>query len=98
MKWPPLRVNVNPPLPGVTPAGEMLERGGRGLLTASESAADAPPPGVGFTTETERLPAEAMALAGTAVAGWALLREILGERGAGTGATKPWITFRPLMR
>ncbi len=64
----PLRVKVNPPLPAMTLSGERPERVGSGfaLVTASESAADVPPPGLGFTTETERFPAEATSLAGMA--------------------------------
>ncbi len=68
MKLPPLRVNVNPPLPAMTLAGEILESDGAGfgLLTARVSAAEVPPPGAGFTTETESVPAEATSLAGMA--------------------------------
>ena len=65
MKLPPLRVNVNPPPPAMTLAGEILESDGAGfgLLTVRVSAADTPPPGAGFITVVERVPAEAMSLA-----------------------------------
>ena len=68
MKLPPLRVNVNPPLPAMTLAGEILESDGAGfgLLTVRVNAADVPPPGAGFTTVMEIVPAEAMSLAGIA--------------------------------
>src|SRR5947209_2559033 len=66
----PLRVNVNAPLPAITLSGERPERVGCGLgpelLTARVSVADVPPPGEGFATETERVPAEATSVAGMA--------------------------------
>ena len=65
-KFVPFSVRVNAGPPARVVLGEMLVSVGTGLLTTSESAAEAPPPGVGFTTVMERVPAEAMSLAGMA--------------------------------
>src|SRR5260370_945436 len=46
--------------------GEISDSDGSGLLTVNVNAADVPPPGAGFTTETESVPAEATSLAGMA--------------------------------
>jgi len=46
-KLEPFTVSVKAPLPALTLAGEMLESEGDGLLIASASAPEVPPPGAG---------------------------------------------------
>jgi hypothetical protein len=60
----PLTVSVNPAPPAVTLVGEMLDNVGAGLLTASVTADEVPPPGAALLTVMERFPAEEMSLAG----------------------------------
>jgi len=59
LKFVPLTVNVNAASPAVLLAGDKgLEMVGTGLFTVKLSAGvDAPPPGVGFVTVTEIVPA-----------------------------------------
>ena len=59
----PLTVNVSALLPAVALLGEMLDKDGAGLTTASVRADEAPPPGAGLLTVTERFPGEEMSLA-----------------------------------
>ena len=65
-KFVPFTVRIKAGPPAKVVLGEMLVSEGGGLLTTSESTAEAPPPGAGFTTVMERVPAEAMSLAGIA--------------------------------
>jgi len=63
MKLLPVTVSVNPGSPAVALLGEMLDKDGAGLLTASVSADEVPPPGAPFLTAIESVPGEAMSLA-----------------------------------
>src|SRR5215471_19289083 len=63
-KFVPFTVKVNAAPPAVALLGERLLMVGTGLLTVKVAAADVPPPGVGFVTFTESVPAVAMSLAG----------------------------------
>ena len=63
-KLPPLTVSVNPALPAVTLLGEILDKDGTGLLTASASADEVPPPGAALVTLMDRVPGDAMSPAG----------------------------------
>jgi hypothetical protein len=67
----PLRVKVNPALPALMLAGEMLESDGPGLVTVKVRDPLVPPPGV--ETAMERDPAVASALAGMVAASCVLL-------------------------
>jgi hypothetical protein len=66
-KFPPVTVSVSALLPAVALLGEMLDKDGAGLTTASVSADDVPPPGAGLLTVIERLLGEAISLAEIAV-------------------------------
>src|SRR5260370_42432751 len=66
IKFVPFTVRVKAGPPAKVVPGEILVSEGGELLTTRVNAADVPPPGAGFTTETERYPAEAMSLAGMA--------------------------------
>src|SRR5882724_2114757 len=94
----PLRVNVNAPLPAMTLSGERPERVGCGLgpelLTARLSVADVPPPGAGFATETERVPAEATSVAGMAAVSCVPLTNVVVRLAPLTRTTEP--AMKPL--
>jgi hypothetical protein len=67
-KLEPFTVIVNAAPPAVAEDGERLEIVGTGEpagFTGKDCAADAPPPGAGFTTRTEAVPGLAILLAGT---------------------------------
>jgi hypothetical protein len=64
-KFVPFTVRVNAAPPAVALEGESEVALGFGLLMVKVSPLDAPPPGVGFTTVTDGVPAVAMSLAGT---------------------------------
>src|SRR5207237_490602 len=72
----PLSVNVNEPLPAVTPEGERLVSVGCGLLTAKVSAYT-PPPGPGFCTEIEGNEAVVTSPAGIAAVRRVLLTKVV---------------------
>jgi hypothetical protein len=76
-------------------AGEILESDGRGLLTTRVSAADAPPPGAGFTTETERVPAEAMSPTGMAAVSCVPLTKVVLRLEPFTCTADPFTKFEP---
>lgn len=59
----PVTVNVNPAPPASALAGESVVTVGAGLLIVSVAAADIPPPGAGFVTLIEALPAVAISAA-----------------------------------
>jgi len=61
----PFTVNVNPPLPAVVELGLIEVVVGTGLLIVNVCGLDVPPPGVGFTTVTDAVPAVATFAAGT---------------------------------
>ena len=65
-KFVPFTVRVKARPPAKVVLGEMLVSEGGGLLTTSANAAEAPPPGAGFSTVMESVPAEAISLAGMA--------------------------------
>ena len=79
MKPEPFTVKVNPALPAVTLLGEMLDSDGVGLalVTVRFSVPDVPPPGAGFATETDRVPAEAVSPAGIAAVSCVLLMKVV---------------------
>lgn len=62
-KFVPFTVKVKAALPAVALVGERLVMPGTGLFTVKFEAAEVPPPGAGFTTFTERVPAVATSLA-----------------------------------
>ncbi len=64
IKFVPFTVRVKAAPPAKVVLGEMLVSVGIGLFTTRANAAEAPPSG--FTTVMERVPAEAMSLAGIA--------------------------------
>jgi hypothetical protein len=64
-KFVPATVRVNAAPPAVALEGESEVGVGDGLLMVKVSPLDVPPPGVGFTTVTDAVPAVAMSLAGT---------------------------------
>jgi len=61
----PFTVNVNPPLPAVVELGLIEVVVGTGLLIVNVTELDVPPPGLGFTTVTDAVPAVATFAAGT---------------------------------
>src|SRR5260370_3318888 len=73
-KFVPLTVRVKAGPPTVVALGEILVSEGTGLLTVRERDPLAPP---GFTTVMERVPAEAMSLAGMAALSSVLLTKVL---------------------
>jgi hypothetical protein len=64
-KFVPVTVRVNAAPPAVADVGESEVALGSGLLMVKVRALDVPPPGEGFSTVTEAVPAVAMSLAGT---------------------------------
>jgi hypothetical protein len=66
MKLLPVTVRVSPFVPAATLLGEILESEGAGVLTVRLRAALVPPPGAPLTTVIERVPADAISLAGMA--------------------------------
>ena len=60
----PVSVMVVAALPAVTEAGEIAVSVGTGFVMLKGTAAEAPPPGAGFVTVTEAVPAVASRLAG----------------------------------
>jgi len=76
-KLPPLSVSVNPALPALILAGEILESEGDGLLIVRARAAEVPPPGAGFATVIESVPEEATSLAGIAAVSCVLLTKVV---------------------
>jgi hypothetical protein len=64
-KFVPVTVRVNAAPPAVALEGESEVAPGFGLLIVKVSPLDVPPPGVGFITVTDAVPAVAMSLAGT---------------------------------
>jgi hypothetical protein len=61
----PFTVKVNEPLPAVVEVGLIEVMVGTGLLMLKVTAFDVPPPGAGFTTVTDAVPALAIRAAGT---------------------------------
>ncbi len=61
---------MNPALPSWTVLRERVLRAGAGLLTVKELLLEAPPPGAGLVTITEKTPAVAIAAAGTEAVSW----------------------------
>lgn len=78
MKLLPLRVMVTEPLPAMTVSGERLVRVGSGLRT-SKLRDHTPPPGVGFTTETERNAADATSTPRIAAVSCVLLTKVVAR-------------------
>jgi hypothetical protein len=72
-KFVPVTASVNPAPPAVALEGESEVGVGAGLLMVKLRALDVPPPGEGFTTVTEAVPAVAMSLAGTEAVNCVLL-------------------------
>jgi hypothetical protein len=64
-KFVPVTVRVNAAPPAVALDGESEARVGAGLLIVNVRAPEVPPPGVGFVTVIDAVPAVAMSLAGT---------------------------------
>jgi hypothetical protein len=89
LKLPPFNVKVNAALPAVTLVGVILVSVGCGLLTVRVTADDVPPPGAGLNTVTDRLPAEAMSLAGIAAVSWVLLLKVVVRFEPFTRTTDP---------
>jgi hypothetical protein len=71
----PVTVNVNPELPAVALAGEILANDGCGLLMASDSVPVVEPSGL--ITPMARLPVEAMSLAGIAAVSCVALTKVV---------------------
>ena len=90
----PLSVSVNPGLPAVALAGEMLANDGCGLLTASDSVPEAEPSGL--ITPIVRLPVEAMSLAGIAAVSCVLLTNVVVRFEPLTWTTDPLTKCEPL--
>jgi hypothetical protein len=61
----PLRVSVKAAPPTIMLAGDRELKAGAGLLTVKFALLDGPPPGAGFVTCTDAVPAVAMSVAGT---------------------------------
>jgi hypothetical protein len=92
----PLSVNINPALPALILAGEILESEGSGLLIVSVKAAEVPPPGPGFATVIETVPEEATSLAGIAAASCVELTKAMLRLEPFTCITDPFTKFEPL--
>jgi hypothetical protein len=75
----PFTVSVNAAPPAVTEVGLRLVIVGTGLVAmiVKESALDVPPPGVGLTTVTLAVPAEAMSAAVVAAVNCVLLTNVV---------------------
>jgi hypothetical protein len=70
LKFVPVKVRVKPLLPNVVLVGEREARVGTGLLIVNVCAFEVPPPGVGFTTVMEAVPAVAMSAAVIVAVSW----------------------------
>ena len=88
-KFEPFTVRVNAALPAVMVLGEMFESDGAGFVTATVSWPEVPPPGAALTTVMERLPAEAMSLAGIAAVSWVALTNVVLLEAPFTSTTDP---------
>ena len=95
-KLPPLTVSVNPELPAIALAGEMLPRDGTGLATVSVSADEVPPPGAGFTAVTDKLPALATSDAAIAAVSCVPLTKVVVRLAPFTFTTVPEIKLLPV--
>jgi len=78
-KFVPVTVSVNAVPPGVALEGESKVAVGAGLLMVKVRAPDVPPPGEGFATVTESVPAVAMSLAEIAAVNWVLLTKLVAR-------------------
>ena len=76
-KFVPVAVSVKPAPPAMTVPGEIAVSVGGAAVTVSVRAPDAPPPGVGFTTVIDKLPAPATSDAGIAAVTWVLLTKVV---------------------
>jgi hypothetical protein len=94
-KFVPFTVIVKAPLPAVTLLGEILDSDGTGLLTARLAVADAPPPGAGFATEIDKLPAEPISAAAIAAVTCVPLTKVVGRLDPFTCTAEPFTKFEP---
>src|SRR5581483_11637044 len=84
-KLAPERVNFKSGPPAVALTGETQMMRGTGLrcgaaeVMVNGSALERPPPGCGFATVTETVPAAAMSLAEMAAVSWVLLIKVVGR-------------------
>lgn len=76
-KFVPVIVNVNAADPAVALVGERIVTVGTGLLIVSVTAADVPPPGAGFVTVIEAVPAVATSAAEIMAVTWVALLNVL---------------------
>lgn len=90
----PLTVSVNPGLPAVALAGEILAKDGCGLLTASDSVPEAEPSGL--ITSIARVPGEAMSLAGIAAVSCVPPTNVVVRFAPFTWTTEPLTKFEPV--
>ncbi len=94
-KLPPLTVSVNPALPAVTLLGEILDKDGTGLLTASASADEVPPPGAALVTLMDRVPGDAMSPAGIVAVSCVPLTKVVLRLEPFTCTTDPFTKLEP---
>jgi hypothetical protein len=90
----PVTVNVNPGLPAVALAGEILANDGCGLLTTSDSVPVDEPSGL--TTPMASVPAVAMSLAGIVAVTCVLLTNVVVRFEPFTWTVAPLTKFEPL--
>ena len=95
-KLPPLTVSVNAPLPAVVLLGEMFDKDGAGLTTASVNGDDVPPPGAALLTVMERFPGDATSLAGMDAVSWVELTNVVVRADPLTCTSDPLTKLLPL--
>lgn len=96
LKFDPLTVSVNAPLPMAMFVGEMLLRTGNGLLTVKFDAFDVPPSGAGFVIVMAFVPAAAMLAAGIAAVSDVALMNVVGCATPSKFRTAPDTKFDPV--
>jgi branched-subunit amino acid transport protein AzlD len=95
-KFAPVTVSVNVAPPAVALEGESKVAVGAGLLMAKVRAPDVPPPGEGFSTVTETVPAVAMSPAEIAAVNWVLLTKLVARALPFHCTTEPESKFVPV--
>src|SRR6266404_1726106 len=77
LKFVPVAVSVNAPLPATALVGEIELSVGAGLLIVNVEAPEVPPPGVGLKTVTVAVPVAAMSFASIWARSWVLLTKVV---------------------
>ena len=100
MKFVPVTVRVNAAPPAVAEVGEIIVSVGEGLFVAAlmvnVCALEVPPPGVGFKTVTEAVPAEAMSVAGTIAVSCVALPKVVVNAAPFQFTTEELMKFVPV--